>query len=63
LQFATAAAAADHDACACDEGPEVEGLVVKDSSALGISRVVQLESAIEAISIDEIGAHAPAHSV
>jgi hypothetical protein len=61
--YPTAPAATDHDAGTCDEGPQIEGIVVKNASALGVSGVVQLEAAIEAETVDDIGAHAPANAI
>jgi len=37
--------------------------MVKDASTLGVRRVVELEAAIEAVTVDKIGAHPSAHGI
>lgn len=37
--------------------------MVKDASAFGVGRVVELEAAIEAVAVDDIGAYPPAHGI
>ncbi len=37
--------------------------MVKDTRPLGIRRVIELEAAIEPVTVDEIGAHPSAHGI
>lgn len=53
----------DHDAGACDEGSQIESRVIEDASTFGVSGVVQLKTAIEAETVDDIRAHAPANAI
>ena len=59
----TAPAPTEHDAGTRNEGPEIEGPVVKDTRPLGVRRVVELEAAIEPVTVDEISAHPSAHGI
>ena len=37
--------------------------MIKDASPLGVRRVVELKAAVEAVTVDDIGAHPSAHGI
>jgi len=63
VQDATPAVAQVHDVHAADQPVQVEGFVVQDAGSLGVSGVIELETAVKGESVDVVAANPSSHGV